>query len=157
MYYTNVYNKAHRKKSKNHSKNETVSSISIWKLNHMWRLQTLSKSGPVIRYLLDIGKNMHQLTGHENIFYEDQQKSQECRLSEEIDIEHTNEMEQIQLHANEGRLREEAETSYVIGTYDKKQLNQPDDNSFVDKNLNTGINHSGLSKHAMLLSKLKTL
>ena len=152
MYYTNVYNKAHRKKSKNPSKNETVSAISIWKLNHMWRLQTLSKSGPVIRHLLDIGKNMHQLTGHENIFYEDQQTSRECRLSEEIDIEHTNEMEQIQLHANEERLRKEAETSYVIGTYGKEQLNQPD-----NKSLNTGINHSGLSKHAMLLSKLKTL
>ena len=66
-------------------------------------------------------------------------------------------MEQIQLHANEGRLSEEAETSYVIGTYRKEQLNQPDDNSFVNKSLNTGINHSGLSIHVMLLSKLKTL
>ena len=52
----------------------------------MWRLQTLSKSGPVIGSLFDIGKNMHQLTGHEKIFYEDQQTSRECRLSEETDI-----------------------------------------------------------------------
>ena len=38
LYYTNIYNKAHRKKSKHPLKNETVSAISIWKLNHTWRL-----------------------------------------------------------------------------------------------------------------------
>ena len=37
-YYTNACNKAHRKRSKDPSKNEKVSAISIWKLNHMWRL-----------------------------------------------------------------------------------------------------------------------
>lgn len=87
---------------------------------------------------------MHQLTGNEKMFYEDQQTSQECSLSGEIDIEHTNEMEQIQSHANEARLTEEAETSYALYTDNQEQFNQPDDNSFVDKSLNTGVNHSGL-------------
>ena len=68
LYYTNACNKAHRKRSKHPLKNENVSAISIWKLNHMWRLQTLSKSGPVTGSSLDIGKNMHQLIGHEKIF-----------------------------------------------------------------------------------------
>ena len=62
---------------------------------------------------------MHQLTGHEKNFYEDQQTSQECRLNEKTDIEHANEMEQIQLNANEARLTEEAEISYAMGTDDK--------------------------------------
>ena len=105
----------------------------------------MSKSGPVVGSLLDIGKNIHLLTGHEKSFYEDQQTSRECRLSEEIDIEHGNEMEQVQLHANEARLREEAETSYAMGTDNEEQFNQPDDNSFVNESLNTSVNRSGLS------------
>ena len=44
----------------------------------------------------------HAPVDWKRIFYEDQQTNREYRLSEEIDIEHTNEMEQIQLHANEG-------------------------------------------------------
>ena len=115
----------------------------------MWKLQTLSKAGAVIGSLLDVGKNMQQLTGHEKMFYKDQKASRECRLSEEIDIEHTNEMEQIQLDANEARLREEAETSYTMGTDSKKQFNQPYDNSFVGESLNTIVNCSGLS-HMMI-------
>ena len=87
---------------------------------------------------------MHQLTGNEKMFYEDQQTSPECSLSGEIDIEHTNEMEQIQSHANEARLTEEAQTSYALYTDNQEQFNQPDDNSFVNKSLNTGVNHSGL-------------
>ena len=55
-------------------------------------------------------------------------------------------MEQIQLLANEARLREEAETSYAIGTDDEEQFNQSDDNSCVDENLNTCVNCSGLSR-----------
>lgn len=134
-YYTNIYNKAHKKKSKHPSENETVSAMSIRKLNHLWTLQTLSKSGPVIRSLLDIRKNIHQLTGHEENFYEDQQTSRECRLMEKIDVEHANEIEQIQLHANEARLREEAETSYAMGTNKEEQFNHTDNNSFVDESL----------------------
>ena len=106
----------------------------------------MPKSGPVVGSLWDIGKNIHQLTGQEKIFYEGQQTSRECRLNEEIDIEHTNEMEQIQLHVNEARLREEAETSYAMGTDDEEQFNQPDDNSLVDGSLNTSVNRSGLSR-----------
>ena len=86
-----------------------------------------------------------QLTGYEKFFYEDQQTSRECSLSEEIDIEDTNKIGQIQVHANEARLREEAETSYVMGTDDKEQFNQTDDNSIVDETLNTNVNRSRLS------------
>ena len=49
------------------------------------------------------------------------------------------------MHANEARLRKEAETSYAMGTDDKEQFNQPDDNSFIDESLNTSVNHSILS------------
>ena len=33
---------------------------------------------------LDLGTNMDQMTGREKIFYEDQQSSRECHLSEEV-------------------------------------------------------------------------
>ena len=122
------------------------SAISIRKLNHTWRLQTLPKSGPVMGSLLDTGKIMHQLTGYVKPFCENQQTSRECRLNEKIDIEHANEMEQIRLHANEARLREEAETSCAMGTDDEEQFNQPDDNSFVDESLNTNVNRAGMSR-----------
>ena len=89
---------------------------------------------------------MHQLTGNEKIFYKYQQTSRECTLSEEIDIEHANEVEQIQQHSNEARLREEAETSYAMDNDDGQQFNQSDDNTFVDQSLNTIVNCSGLSR-----------
>ena len=54
---------------------------------------------------------------------------------EKIDVEHANEIEQIQLHANEARLREEAETSYAMGTNKEEQFNHTDNNSFVDESL----------------------
>ena len=103
---------------------------------------------------------MHQLTGHEKIFYEDQQTSWEFRLSEEIDIEHANKMEKVQLHANKTRLKEEVETSYAMGIDCEEKFNQPDENSFVDESLNTSVNRSdlsGMTIPTMLQSKLKTL
>ena len=54
-------------------------------------------------------------------------------------------MGQIQFHSNEARLWEKAET-YAMGTDEKEQFNQPDNNSFVDESLNTSINRSGLSR-----------
>ena len=48
--------------------------------------------------------------------------------------------------ANDARLREEAETSYAMGTGEEEQFNQPDDNSFVDESLNTSLNRSSLSR-----------
>ena len=44
--------------------------------------------------LLDIGQNMHNLTGREKLFYEDQCSVRECRLSEEIDLEFEEEKQQ---------------------------------------------------------------
>ena len=55
-------------------------------------------------------------------------------------------MEQVQVHANEARLREEAETSYAMGTDNEEQINQTDDNSFINESLNTSANRSGLSR-----------
>ena len=49
------------------------------------------------------------------------------------------------MHANDARLREEAETSYAMGTDIEEQFKQPGDNSFVDESLNTSVNRSGLS------------
>ena len=92
--------------------------------------------------LLDTGKIMHQLTGYVRLFCENSARN----FSEKIDIVHANEMEQIRLHANEARLREEAETSCAMGTDDKEQFNQPNDNSFVDESLNTNVNRAGMSR-----------
>ena len=45
--------------------------------------------------MLDIGKNMDQVTGREKAFYEDQKSKRECRLSEEIDEEFKEEKQEL--------------------------------------------------------------
>ena len=45
--------------------------------------------------LLEIGKNMDQVTGREKAFYEDQKSKRECQLSEEIDEEFEEEKQEL--------------------------------------------------------------
>ena len=45
--------------------------------------------------MLDIGKNMDQITGRKKAFYEDQKSKRECRLSEEIDEEFEKEKQEL--------------------------------------------------------------
>ena len=45
--------------------------------------------------LLDIGKNMDQITGRKKGFFEDQKSKRECRLSEEIDEEFEKEKQEF--------------------------------------------------------------
>ena len=89
-YYTNVYNKGHRKKSKHPLKNEAVCHIYI-------EIESNMETSDIVKIWTSNGKFVGHWEEHAPIdwtfFYEDQQTSQECRLSEEIDIEYTNEME----------------------------------------------------------------
>ena len=45
--------------------------------------------------MLDIEKNMDQVTGRKKAFYEDQKSKRECRLSEEIDEELEEEKQEL--------------------------------------------------------------
>ena len=51
----------------------------------------LSLLDPSDRVLLDIGRNMDDLSGDEKKFYIDQKSTRECRISEEIDEVYENE------------------------------------------------------------------
>ena len=84
-YYTQVYNKCHRKVDKKGGK-EKAKVDSLRRLDKIWRLENDA--------LLDIGRNMDLLTGNEKQFYEDQRNKREARLSEEIDVEFETEKQQ---------------------------------------------------------------
>ena len=83
-----MYSNDNHNKPKN-SKDVVQHSI-IHMLNRVWRNSPISdhgkktdKAGKTNNHLLDIGKEMKNVIGQENIFYEDQQTTRECRLSEE--------------------------------------------------------------------------
>ena len=53
--------------------------------------------------MLDVGHNTHELGGSKKIFYEDQQSTRECRISEEMDVVYEEEMERLNSTLNEAR------------------------------------------------------
>ena len=74
-------------------KHDTEVPISKRMLNKTWRLAPISdskksKGEKTNNDLLDIGKDMDNITGREKVFYQDQLRERECRLSEEIDDEY---------------------------------------------------------------------
>ena len=84
------------------------------------------------------------MTGREKVFYQDQLTTRECRLSEEIDVEHTEEMETRMMTENELQERLEAEILYAFGT-DDHEIDE--DVSLHNSSLNnTSLNRSGVSR-----------
>ena len=90
-YNRNVLLESYRKTDKHSGSTKGVTSIRS--LNKIWRnmevpmKKNAKKSLDKLTYndLLDVGKNTEILEGREKSFYEDQKKSREGRLSEEID------------------------------------------------------------------------
>ena len=90
---TSYYNQVYTKGSRVKPKHDTEVPISKRMLNKTWRLASISdskksKGEKTNNDLLDIGKDMDNITGREKIFYQDQLRERECRLSEEIDDEY---------------------------------------------------------------------
>ena len=115
-YNNQVYTKCGRVKPKH--ANEVLKQKRM--LNKTWRLAPISdckmkkgKGNKQNNDLLDIGKDMDKLTGREKMFYQDQLRERECRLSEEIDDEYELDCQhQCEEKVAEER-REEAELSFI--------------------------------------------
>jgi len=116
-YNNKVVIESQRKTQKKKSAGSQTISKSIHVLNKEWRFSEV----PVKKHsrkkdkkllnndLLDIGVNMEIVTGREQIFYEDQLRAHECRLSEEIDEEYELEMEARALENTEAEKAKELE------------------------------------------------
>ena len=50
-----------------------------------------------------MGRNTHELSGSENILYEDQQSTRECRISEEVDVVYQEVTERLNSALNKAR------------------------------------------------------
>ena len=59
-----------------------------------------------------MGCNIHELSGSEKIFYEDQQSARECRISQEVDAVYQEGMERLNSTLNEAR--EQDNSSIVV-------------------------------------------
>ena len=92
--------------------------------------------------LLDIGKNMDQVTGREKAFYEDQKSKGEFRLSEEIDGEF--EAEKQELLEKEKQEQEQLSHEILFIAEDDVESEVLDD-SMNTVILNSSLNRSGLS------------
>ena len=126
-YYNLVYNKAARFKAKHGSGTEGAQKQTMRALNRAWRQSNICIQGEGKRgrpgkdvkkaltndYLLDIGKDMHDVTGREKTFYEDQKSARECRLSEKIDEEFEIEQAEERSASKEEEAREEMERSHA--------------------------------------------
>ena len=63
-----------------------------------------------------MGRNTHELNGSEKIFYEDQQSTCECRISEEVDVVYQGEMERLNSTLNEAREQDTMNIKYATGS-----------------------------------------
>ena len=93
--------------------------------------------------LLDIGKDMAEATGHEKVFYLDQQNSRVCRLSEEID-ESCQQMQQVAYDTAEKLNQQHEEENNYIMMDDNREAYLEDD-TFTDfRNASSiSLNRSG--------------
>ena len=102
--------------------------------------------------LLDINRNMDQMTGREKIFYEDQQSSRECHLSEEVYEEFEKE--------NQAQFEEEMEIEkqcvLEITFINEEETEQVTPRSQNSSFLTSRINRSGLSQGTRQLSVKET-
>ena len=113
---TSYYNQVYTKGSQVKPKHDTEVPITKRMLNKTWRLAPISDSkkskGEKTNNDL-LGKDMDNITGREKIFYQDQLRERECRLSEEIDDEYKQDIQRQCKEKLEEERREEAESSFI--------------------------------------------
>ena len=120
-YKTLVYIPFTRKKDKHTG--EVTGSTSLRKLERNWRemmvpqKKNIKKTGSPTTFndLFDIGKKMEDLEGEHKLFYEQVQRKGFCRLSDEVDEEYIEELEQ-QMQIQQETL--EAETEFQSFVFD---------------------------------------
>ena len=93
--------------------------------------------------MLDIGKDMDKLTGHEKLFYHDQKSMRECRLSEDIDEEFEEGRQAVIAMELDSEQEENAEYSFMMG--EGEDLNNTSYDEFNSSSVsysNTSLNQS---------------
>ena len=92
--------------------------------------------------LLDIGKEMAEVTGHEKVFYLDQQSTRVYRLSEEIDEGYKQIQQAVCETVEQLNQQHEDEYNFIMMDDDEEALSK--DDSFLDLNTaNISLNRSG--------------
>ena len=81
--------------------------------------------------LLDIGKNMDQITGRKKGFFEDQKSKRECRLSEEIDEEFEKEKQEFLEKEREKKEQLSQEISFIMEDYVESEVLDDSMNSVI--------------------------
>ena len=94
--------------------------------------------------LLDIEKNMDQVTGRKKAFYEDQKSKRECRLSEEIDEELEEEKQELLKKEKENEEQISQEISFIMVDDAESEVLDDSMNSAI---LSSILNRSGLSRN----------
>ena len=98
----------------------------------------------MIYSLLDIGKNIDQVTGRKKAFYEDQNSKRECRLSEEIDVEFEEEKQELLEKEKEKEEQLSQEISFIMEDDVESEVLDDLMNSVI---LSSSLNHPGLSRN----------
>ena len=95
--------------------------------------------------MLQIGKNMQKLTGHEKVFYSDQQTTREYRLSKEIDLEFETQQQLIQENKLTEKQQDQSEHDFIMQDDEQEvQEETPSDNEATEF-LNSSVNTSNIS------------
>ena len=81
--------------------------------------------------MLDIGKNMDQITGRKKGFFEDQKSKRECRLSEEIDEEFEKEKQEFLEKEREKKEQLSQEISFIMEDYVESEVLDDSMNSVI--------------------------
>ena len=82
-----------------------------------------------------------KLTGHEKVFYFDQQTTRECQLSEEIGLKYEKQQQSIQENKLKGKQQEQSEHDFIMQDDEQEEQEEtPSDNEateFLDSSVNT--------------------
>ena len=95
--------------------------------------------------LLEISKNVEKLTGHEKVFYFDQQTTRECQPSEEIDLEFGKQQQSIQENKLKEKQQQQSEHDFIMQDDEQEEQEETPFDNEATEFLNSSINTSNIS------------
>ena len=86
-----------------------------------------------------------KLTGHEKVFYFDQQTTRECRLSEEIGLKYEKQQQSIQENKLKGKQQEQSEHDFIMQDDEQEEQEETPSDNEATEFLNSSVNTSNIS------------
>ena len=88
---------------------------------------------------------MEKLSGHEKVFYFDQQTTRECWPSEEIDLEFGKQQQSVQENKLKEKQQEQSEHDFIMQDDEQEEQEETPFDNKATEFLNSSVNTSNIS------------